>query len=188
MLAKIDALERLSRPRDRGLMTADTGLTGGGMNSRMKLMPIVAMSAVLLASCADAKEGEANATTQPPPSVHTQSDEGPIYFNISDDPYSPSFLHLDEIERQEGNAFLVARTDLFNRGQPNAFALRSSMKASAASPKVGVVFLARLLLIGSPPSAMISRACCARSRARAKPTLGGAPSPVSRRFPLACQI
>lgn len=146
MLAKIDALERLSSPRDRGLMTADTGLTGGGMNSRMKLMPFVVMSAVLLASCADAKEGETNAATQPPPSAHTQSDEGPIYFNISDDPYSPSFLHLDEIERQGGNAFLVARTDLFNRGQPNAFGLGTIWEIDCDGGRMRIIRAARLAL------------------------------------------
>lgn len=116
MSSKLGALKRLASLRDAGLI-------GGGMNSTMKLVPIVVLSTVLLASCADAKESEANAAAQPPSAVHTQGDEGPIYFNISDDPNSPSFLHLDEIERQEGNTFLAARTDLFNRGQPNAFGM-----------------------------------------------------------------
>lgn len=110
----------------------------------LRLVPIVALSAVLLASCADAKESEPNAAAQPPTAVQTQADEGPIYLNISDDPDSPSFLHIDEIERQGGNTFLAARTDLFNRGQPNAFGMGTIWEIDCDGGRMRIIRAARL--------------------------------------------
>ena len=115
------------------------------MNSKVKLVPIVVLSVVLLASCADAKESEANTTVEPPSAaVSTQGDEGPIYFNISDDPNSPSFLHLNEIENQGGNTYLVARTDLFNRGHPNAFGMGTIWEVDCDGERMKIIRAARL--------------------------------------------
>ncbi len=77
---------------------------------RLKQASILTLT-MLLASCADAKEGEAKAA-EPAPAV-VQTDGLPAYYNVSDNVDRLTLIHLGEME--DGSAVIVPVTSVSRR-------------------------------------------------------------------------
>ena len=75
----------------------------------LRLVPVVALSAVLLASCADAKESEEAKVTEPAPVAAMQADDLPLYYNVSNNDDQLRLIHLGEMV-EDGSAVVVPVT------------------------------------------------------------------------------
>lgn len=113
------------------------------MQPRMKTL-ITTTLTLLLASCTDTDRVEAKPSPAASTTAVAQTEQPLLYFNISDDANSPSFLHLSEIEDQGDNHYLVARTDLFGRGARDGYGLGTIWEVDCDNGRMKVIRAARL--------------------------------------------